>query len=181
MPPTTRAAARARIAAAAAALPPDVLARICSFLPPGAAILKVPRLSKALAAAGAPRAAALRDEVAAAKVKEEGDWCGPDALQPFSAPLWALREAWPQLEEQQRSLAATRAAFHGDLEVLRWRLPQRSDDGVLYCLAAAAGGQLEALEYARTVGCAWEPESSDWPWEVDASEVAALNGHLAVL
>jgi hypothetical protein len=42
MPLLGHAAEPAHDAAAAAALPHDLLARVCSFLPPGAAILTVP-------------------------------------------------------------------------------------------------------------------------------------------
>jgi hypothetical protein len=57
MPLAAPAAAPAHAPAAAAALPHELLARICSILPPGDAILTAPRVSKALAAAVAPRVA----------------------------------------------------------------------------------------------------------------------------
>jgi hypothetical protein len=57
MPPTAQAAAERRLAAtAAAALPHELLARVCSFLPPWDAVLTAPRVSEALAAAAAPHA-----------------------------------------------------------------------------------------------------------------------------
>ena len=177
MPPTTRAAARARNAAAAAALPPHLLARVLSFLPPGDAILTVPRLSKALAAEWAPRVAELREEAAAARAR-----VGPNrfvALETFSIPLWALQEAWPQLEQRQRVRAAERAAFHGDLDAMRWSLLRRRDYFVAYCAAAAAGGQLEALQCVRVRGCAWQLKVPNW--DVSTSVAAASGGHLAVL
>ncbi|GBF93557.1 hypothetical protein Rsub_06277 [Raphidocelis subcapitata] len=156
MPPTTR--ATVNTAAAAAALPPDLLARICSFLPPGDAITTVPRLNKGWAAAAAPRVAELR-KVARALREEalRSFWLSRREYQSFSVPLWALQEAWPQLTEQQRKLAAARAAFHGDLAALRWALLllHRDNDGTRYCAAAAAGGQLEALQFARLLGYEW--------------------------
>jgi hypothetical protein len=98
MPPTTRAAAKARIADAAAALPHELLARICAALPPGDAALTAPRVSKALAAAAAPRVAGQRAEVTGAREArkvffdfEEGR--RPPGMELFSAPLWALQEA----------------------------------------------------------------------------------------
>jgi hypothetical protein len=114
MPPDTR----------VAALPHELLARICSHLPPGDAILTVPRLNKALAAAAAPRVAELR---AGAAVLEED--CLYVGVELFSIPLWALQEAWPQLSEGQRTRSTARAVFHGDLATLRWALPQREDEG----------------------------------------------------
>ena len=183
MPPTTRAGARARGAAAAAAVPPDVLARVCSFLPPGDAIFMVPRISKALAAAGAPRLAALRSEVAPLMDEGEDKECGAASasLLAFSVPLWAVQEAWPRLEERRRTRVVARAAFHGDLAVLTWALPGREHTRALYSVAAAAGGQLEALQYARSLGCPW---LSPWPvrrWDKSVCTAAALHGHLAVL
>ncbi|GBF93594.1 hypothetical protein Rsub_06314 [Raphidocelis subcapitata] len=100
MPPTTRAAARARIDAAAAALTHDLLARICSFLPPGDAILTVPRLNKALAAAAAVRVAELRSVAAAMQAEARRAFGGVRDHMTFSVPLWALQEAWPQLTRQ---------------------------------------------------------------------------------
>ncbi|GBF90358.1 hypothetical protein Rsub_02464 [Raphidocelis subcapitata] len=170
MPPTTRGAARARIAAAAAALPHDVLARIFSFLPPGDTVLMVPRLSKALAAEAAPRVVKLRTESTALRDKARSE-----VYASFPVPLWALQEAWPRLTQEQQTNAAARAAFHGDLATLRWALralPQRDDAGALYCEAAAAGGQLEALQCARALGCEWRKTTC---------EAAAAGGHLAVL
>ena len=197
MPPTTPAAARAGTAAAAAALPHDVLALICSFLPPGAAILTVPRLNKALAAAAARRTADLRAALAA--VADRG-WFGP-GLALFSIPLWALRQAWPRLTEDQRRHAAVRAAFHGDLAVLRWALPQLDITYWSCCYAAAAGGQLAALQYARALGCSWDEwicraaaggghmavlqwaraQQPPCPWGEETCSAAAGGGHLAVL
>ncbi|GBF93561.1 hypothetical protein Rsub_06281 [Raphidocelis subcapitata] len=174
MPPTTRAAARAHAAAAVtAALPNDLLARICSFLPSGDAITTVPRLNKAWAAAAAPRVAELR-KVARA-LREEAlrtPWLGGWDYATLSVPLWALQEAWPQLTGGRRKLATARAAFHGDLATLRWALPQRDDDGWLHCAAAAAGDQLEALQCARALGCGWGS---------NVCGQAARSGHLAVL
>ena len=164
----------------AAALPPGVLARICSLLPPGDALLTVPRLNTALAAAGAPRAAQLRQEAEAAAQKATL-FDASAAFKSFSVPLWALQEAWPQLEASQRMRAVARAAFHGDLTTLRWALPQQGNDGALYCAAAAAGGQLKALQFTRRLDCAWEVEDPDWPWAKNAGVAAASGGHLAVL
>ena len=190
MPPTAR------------TLPHDLLARICSLLPPGDAILTVPRLNKALAAAAAPRVAELRKVAALQEEALRVVW-GPRArdYQCFSIPLWALQEAWPQLTRYQRAQAAARAACHGDLATLRWALPQRDDYGNLFCAAAAAGGQLEALQCARASGCAWDDGTCteatggghlavlQWaraqqppcPWDGWTCSMAAQNGHLAVL
>jgi hypothetical protein len=148
MPLLDHAAEPAHDAAAAAALPHDLLARVCSLLPAGDAILTVPRVSKALAAAVAPRV----DDLWAEVVQHRHRVSFVDtfaALKVFSIPLWALQEAWPELGEGQRKRALACAAYHGDLATLRWALPQRDDDGALSCIAAAAGGQLEALQYAR--------------------------------
>jgi hypothetical protein len=181
MPPTTRAAARAHAATAGAALPDHLLAHVLSFLPPGDAILTVPRLSKALAAEWAPRVAKLRE--AAADDRASG-WCHPFAdLDTFSIPLWALQEAWPRLKRWQRDRAVHRAAYHGDLAMLRWALPQRGDgDGGSFCVAAAAGGQLEALRCAGELGCAWQWDLCLASWDRRTCAVAASGGgHLAVL
>ncbi|GBF89979.1 hypothetical protein Rsub_02685 [Raphidocelis subcapitata] len=213
MPPVVHAAAPAHApdAAADAALPLDLLARICSFLPPGDAVLTVPRLNKALAAAAAPRVAAVRAEAQAAKdapnqecvIFKNGRF--PFGVEIPSIPLWALQEAWPQLQGRQRTRAAGRAAFHGDLAVLSWALLRPLDlamhaaQGV--CEAAAAGGQLEALECARALGCPWDgwtckaaaksgqlavlqwarTQQPPCPWGVDTCVAAAEGGHLAVL
>lgn len=40
------------------------------------------------------------------------------------------------------------------------------------CSAAASGGHLEVLQWARSQGC---------PWDSDTCSAAALNGHLALL
>ncbi|GBF93549.1 hypothetical protein Rsub_06269 [Raphidocelis subcapitata] len=158
---------------AAAALPPDLLARICSLLLPGDAILTVPRLNKALAVAAAPRVAELRKAMAALQEAARRTWwLSRREYQSFSVPLWALQEAWPQLTRQQRAYGAARAAFHGDLATLRWALPQRDDAGTLCCATAASGGQLEALQCARALGC---------EWSADTCSEAARGGHLAVL
>jgi hypothetical protein len=177
MPPTTLPAVNACIAVAPAALPPDLLARVVSFLPPGDAALAVPRASKALAAAAAPRMADVRAAVAA-KEEEMQLLLGmaPVAfgVETLSIPLWALQEAWPRLGESQRARAAARAAFHGDLAVLQWVVPRLAQiyHRVAVCEAAAAGGQLDALQCALELGCPWSPSTCS---------AAARHGHLAVL
>ena len=160
----------------AAALPPELLARICAFLPPGDAALTAPRVSKAMAAAAAPRVAGLRAEVTAMAVQEAFEMqLGSFGFRvdPFSIPLWALHEAWPRLGQRRRARAAAHAAFHGDLATLRWALPRLLVErcGHAICPAAAAGGQLAALQCARALG---------WPWDC-ACSAAARRGHLAVL
>jgi hypothetical protein len=124
MPPTMH---------AAAALPPDLLARICAFLPPGDAILTAPRVSKALAAAAAPRVTGLRAGLAAAweARRLDSDWHWEEVRLPagiglFSIPMWALQEAWPQLGERQRERAAA-------------RLPRRLGNAAVGAAAAASG------------------------------------------
>jgi hypothetical protein len=124
----------------------------------------------AWAAAAAPRVADVRAEAAAV----EGEvWIDElVGLEYFSVPLWALQRAWWRLRGRQRTRAAARAAFHGDLAVLRWALAKLSATGAHYCDAAAAGGQLEALQYVRTLG---------YPWDAWSCSAAAAGGHLAVL
>jgi hypothetical protein len=168
MPPATRSAARARAAAAQTALPTDVLREICAFLPPGDVLLTLPRVSKALAAAAAPLAEGLRAEVEARQA-----WILQKLPAAFPVPLWALQEAWPQLRQEERKHAALRAAFHGNVAALRWSMRRLDPHALCHiCDAAAAGGQLEALEYARAVGC---------PWSYYTCTAAARAGHLAVL
>jgi hypothetical protein len=168
MPPTT----------GGAALPPDVLAHVCSLLPPGDAVVVVPRLSKALAAAVAPRVADVRVNLEDALYDDRFHASNPlwftCSLDLFTIPLWALQEAWPQLPERNRVRAASRAAFHGEVAALRWALPRLADLGAAkaVCEAAAATGQLEALQCARELGC---------PWDERTCRLAARGGHLAVL
>jgi hypothetical protein len=97
-----------------------------------------------------------------------------DHLKTLSIPLWALQEAWPQLDGLQRKRAAIRAAFHGDLAVLRWAMPRLANTYGMkaVCEAAAAGGQLDALQCALELGC---------PWNLSTCTAAARAGHLAVL
>ncbi|GBF94231.1 hypothetical protein Rsub_06501 [Raphidocelis subcapitata] len=146
-----------------AALQLDVLQKICSFLPPGDVALTAPRVTKALAAAAAPLAEAVRSEAV------------PWQRRVFAVPLWALQEAWPQLAAEQRVCAAVRAAAHGDVPALGWalpRLPENHGRERCICEAAAAGGQLEALQCALALGCYWDAATG---------REAAANGHLAVL
>ncbi|GBF88233.1 hypothetical protein Rsub_00945 [Raphidocelis subcapitata] len=137
------------------ALPDGLLLRICALLPPGAVIYTVPRLSKALAAWAAPQRAQLRAELRAAVALNARDKTSVrnPAVEAFSAPLWALQEAWPALTGEQQALAAERAAFHGDVAALGWVLPRLARRSRCICEAAAAGGQLEALQCARQHGC----------------------------
>jgi hypothetical protein len=185
---------------AAAALPHDVLVRICSFVPPGDAIVTVPRLSKALAASPAPCVAGVRAQLATALPEMPDAW-----LELFSIPLWALQEAWPRLTDRQRNRAALHAALHGDLAALRWaapRVPVVATTGCL-CRAAARGGQLAVLQWARAQQppCRWDEETCQeaaggghldvlqWaraqqppcPWGKGTCRAAAKSGHLAVL
>ncbi|GBF96372.1 hypothetical protein Rsub_09171 [Raphidocelis subcapitata] len=199
MPPIPDATAPAQSDAAAAALPNDLQAHVCSLLPIGDAVLTVSRLNKAMAAAVAPRRANAREVVADVEIwHDELTRC-----QFLSIPLWALQEAWPQLGERQRTHAAARAALHGDLAAVRWallRLPQ-ADAAASVCEAAAASGQLEALQCALALGCPWDKQicraAADWgrlavlqwaraqqppcPWDERTCEAAAKRGHLAVL
>ncbi|GBF88232.1 hypothetical protein Rsub_00944 [Raphidocelis subcapitata] len=155
------------------ALPHRLLLRICALLPPGGMIFTVPRLSKALAAWAAPQRAQLRAELRAAVALHASDRMslGKPAIEAFSAPLWALQEAWPALTGEQQALAAERAAFHGDVAALGWVLPRLARRSRCICEAAAAGGQLEALQCARQHGCPWGATSAR----------AAMSGQLAVL
>jgi hypothetical protein len=206
MPPTTRAAAEACIAATAAAIPHDLLALVCPFLPPGDAALAVPRASKALAAAAACQVAEVQAAVAAKK-EERRSLPKMDqvafGVETLSIPLWALQEAWPQLRNRQRVRVTARAAFHGDLAVLQWAVPRLADTyvRVAVCEGAAAGGLLDALQCALELGCPWSSFTCSaaaggghlavlrWaraqlppcPWDEWTCEAAAFGGHLAVL
>ncbi|GBF95160.1 hypothetical protein Rsub_07744 [Raphidocelis subcapitata] len=155
MPPTS-----------AAALPHDVLARICSFLPPGDAIHTAPRLNKALAAAAAQRVAELQAKVAAfaaVDASKEALWQFGTTL--FSPPLWALREALQcarALGCRWDEWACCRAAANGDLAMLQWARTQEPpcpwDEGT--CSFAAYSGHLAVLQWARAQQppCPWDPE-----------------------
>ena len=197
------------VAAAPPALPPELLARVLSFLPPGDAILTATRLSKALAASAAPLLAGLRAELAAAHVAADKDRQQDDGYLAagvglFSIPLWALQEAWPWLREWRRVRGAARAACHGNLAALRWAVPRLASirgGGTHVCQAAAASGQLEGLECASALGCPLDfiscltaarngrLASLQWlraqeppcPWDEGVCEAAAGAGHLAVL
>ncbi|GBF89602.1 hypothetical protein Rsub_02320 [Raphidocelis subcapitata] len=205
MSPTAQAAAAvpssSDAAAPSAGLPNDVLPKICALLPPVDLVLTARRLNKALAATLAPRAAALRAEAV--------QRMGP-AFSRFLLPLWALQEAWPQLTDAQRHGATVHAAFRGDLAALEWAVakmpcPGMPHPGILLagevCAAAAAGGQLEALQCAHTLGSPWDSRTCwraaqagylamlRWaraqdppcPWAASTCFGAACGGHLAVL
>ncbi|GBF92802.1 hypothetical protein Rsub_05421 [Raphidocelis subcapitata] len=173
MPPTTTEEAKDCIGAFdVAAVPHDLWPLVFAFLPPGDVVLTVPRVSKVLAAAAAPHAADVRAGVAA--MQDRALQAVPVKHKSFPVPLWALQEAWPQLTGEQRMLAATRAAFHGDLAALRWALPQLYSDDMLCCAAAAAGGQLEVLQWARA-------QQPPCPWDERTCWAAAEGGHLNVL
>jgi hypothetical protein len=178
--PTTAPAAGAATAGPAvdAALPLDVLARVCCLLPRGDLAFIAPRLCKALAAALAPQIQAARVREMPSPFAWWDDLSGDVAA--FSIPLWAMQEAWPRLQPQQQRPAAERAACHGDIPALRWaleRLGGGEHDSI--CLAAARGGQLEALQCARAQWArAQEPPC---PWDASTCEEAARGGHLAVL
>ena len=169
-----------------ASLPDELRARIFALLPPGDEILTVPRICKALAAATAPRVARLRQglvlKMMTARHRNVEAYIGlslnPVGMLPsfdtelFSIPLWALQEAWPRLQPYRRLFVVSRAAFHGHLAVLQWALPQLANTGdrAYACMAAAAGGQLEALQWVHALGCSL-------PWQT--CDVAAKGGHLA--
>ena len=105
--------------------------------------------------------------------EERDEYPANPGVEFFCPPLWALQEEWPRLEEWQRAVAASRGAFHGDLAVLASVVQvRRLRPTVRMCKAAAAGGQLVALQVARALGCRWD----EW-----TCYKAARGGHLAVL
>jgi hypothetical protein len=152
----------------------NVLALVFSHLPPGEQCFTASRVSREWAAWAAPLSSCLR--VQAAETRDGGR--DLEALPLFAVPLWMLQEAWPGLTVTQQVLAAARAARHGDLPSLRWALIQPSSvshryaEGPITCIAAAAGGHLEALREARAAGCIWG---------ADACHLAAAGGHLQLL
>jgi hypothetical protein len=189
MPPAAPAPAPAPPNAAnrLASLPDELRARIFALLPPGDEILTVPRICKALAAATAPRVARLRQELMEkSMIARQRAWTPsielfstslgvlPDIdIELFAIPLWALQEAWPQLRDCDRFVAVLRAAFHGDSAALTWALPQSPKSNRAHeCMAAAAGGQLEALQCVLALG---------FPLPEDICDMAVKGGHLAVL
>jgi hypothetical protein len=193
MPPGAQAAPQG--AAAAAALPLDVLARICSFLPDGDLVFTAPRLGKALAAALEPRIESIREKME--RVYSSNT---------YHTPLWALQEAKPRLNSGQQWKAVGRAAFHGDTATLRWAhgmgliLDGEADVYgeatrgcqlealqcalelgyplrrlyTSFCTGAAQAGHLAVLQWVR----AQEPPCH---WRVSTCRAAAEAGHLAVL
>jgi hypothetical protein len=88
-----------------------------------------------------------------------------------------VQESFRRLSEWQSARAAARAAFHGDLIAVEWMLRRQLNMHLAthVCAAAAAGGQLQALQLAWDLGC---PCNS--PDDATCS-AAAYGGHLEVL
>ena len=113
----------------------------------------------------------------------------------YAVPLWLVQEAWPALEREQHWRLFLRAARHGDVSALQWMWAQRrtrqqpfhdpyrsssAQQRVHACLAAAAGGHLQVLQYLQALQppCGW---SSDVDRAAAVCKAAAGCGHLAVL
>jgi hypothetical protein len=73
--------------------------------------------------------------------------------------------------DQQRRLCAS-AAHSGQLEALQWLRQRGCAWDACTCSAAARGGHLAVLQWARANGCAWD---------AGTCTEAARGGHLAVL
>ena len=65
-------------------------------------------------------------------------------LRPFSGPWLRVKEA------------ASRAAWGGNLEVLKWLHNTGCPWDSWTCAAAAYGGHLDVLQWAREHGCPWD-------------------------
>lgn len=118
----------------------------------------------------------------------------------YQLPLWCIREAWAQLTLQQRQTAAGRSTFHGDFAAVQflWEAGGRALSA-RWCCAAAAGGQLEMLQYLRGEGCPWDiytciasarcgnlevlryAHEGGCPWPIRICDAAAGAGHVHIL
>ena len=121
----------------------------------------------------------------------------------FDVPLWAAQQRQrrePQLSDDEKRRFQLRAIAHGDVAAVGWL--GVGDDYLhhtLLCAFAALGGQLEALQWLRATGCAWDawtcsaaaaggnPAVLQWArtngcdWTASTCSWAACNGHLAAL
>ncbi|KIZ05620.1 hypothetical protein MNEG_2342 [Monoraphidium neglectum] len=178
---------------------PEVLALILERLPDGAQLVTAGALSRGWRQWAAARAAgaALRRRGGEPFKAIFGERL--ERLAAFGLPLWFARRCWPRLTAPQRLAAASRAAYHGDCEQLRWALAAGCPRDAYLCAAAAGGGCLEALRFLRAEGCPWDEETGwaaahgghlevlRWlhgagcPWGAATCHMAARRGHLDVL
>jgi hypothetical protein len=212
--PTPAAAAAASAAphanggddAAPLAWPADALACVLERLPPGDLCAAVPRLSRAWREWAAPRRQALLEQHCAARnaaARGAAEYDFEEGVAPLFTPppLWRVREAWPQLSEEQKSRAVRRAAAQGDIPALEWVVAAGADllADPKVCAMAAYGGQLAVLQWARQHGCPWDWRTCggaargghlgvlQWarqhgcPWDAYTCRMAASGGHLGVL
>ena len=113
-----------------------------------------------------------------AQLKVGGPLCSrvhSDVAMPGSVALakWALAEGCPRESEDAEVTLASAAAFHGNLELVKWLCGEGGfsmDDYVMW--SAAGSGNLELVRWLRTEGC---------PWDHWMCYHAIDKGHLGVL
>ena len=186
-------------------LPDDALQLVFDCLPLGEQLFTVSALSRAWRRQAQPKQRELQER---RRQLEEGSGFGSA----YAVPLWLGEKAWPALTQVQRKCWFVRAARHGDVSALRWIWQQQRKQPFrvvgdpqfsAMCMAAAAGGQLEALQLLRalrppyglrSVVCTAAAQGGhlavlQWlraqdppcPWNADVCSEAAGGGHFAVL
>jgi hypothetical protein len=91
-------------------------------------------------------------------------------------PLWYVQRFWDcsQWSSDRRRHAAASAAFHGQIDSLEWLRSVGLQWRTEICTAAARGGRLSVLQWLRQ-------QDLPCPWDTWTCTVAAENGHLPVL
>jgi hypothetical protein len=134
---------------------PDLLAAIFERLPLSEQCATICTLGRAWQQWAAPKRAILRGTRPSMHCFDSRY----ERLAAFALPLWYVMDGWPRLTEEQRSRAASRAAAHGDSEMLRFARRAVNSWDLSVCEAAAGGGQLAALQWARSAGCPWTEQT----------------------
>jgi hypothetical protein len=108
---------------------------------------------------------------AAARWMEREAACGP-AFKQRPLPLCFVRDAWPRMAPHERRAVAQRAAFAGQLSVLRFAAAAGCPLDATICEEAARGGHVDVLRAVRSAGC---------PWDRRTCRAAVMGDHIGAL
>ena len=165
-------------------LPDDALQLVFDRLPLGEQVFTVSAVSRAWRRRAQPKQQQLKER--RRQLEEEGYelYAHYSDYSAYAVPLWLGQKAWPALTAEQSGHLVCRAARHGDVSALRWMLKQPRKQrqkfvlgldpqsaNISACDAAAAGGQLEALQLLLPL-CGLSS---------GVCAAAAASGHLTVL
>ena len=103
----------------------------------------------------------------------------PPSMSPRPSRSRALAPISAPLGARPREETCAAAAAGGRLEVLKWAREHGCDWDEVTCACAARGGHLEVLKWAREHGCPWEEDIENSG--KDCCACAAAGGHLEVL